>query len=69
MTEEDRMKRFVRHKIKVLKELGVSLTTEDEKRLATPQMIGGLKTEMELKSCRNAGLEFTNLMSSDISLA
>lgn len=35
MTEEDRMKRFVKHKIKVLKELGVSLTTEDEKRLAT----------------------------------
>ena len=34
-TEEDRMKRFVKHKIKVLKELGVSLTTEDEKRLAT----------------------------------
>ena len=31
MTEEDRMKRFVRHK----KELGVSLTTEDERRLAT----------------------------------
>lgn len=35
MTEEDRMKRFVKYKIKVLKELGVSLTTEDEKRLAT----------------------------------
>lgn len=35
MTEEDRMKRFVKHKIKVLKELGVSLTTEDKKRLAT----------------------------------
>ena len=31
MTEEDRMKRFVKHKIKVLKELGVSLTTEDER--------------------------------------
>lgn len=35
MTEEDRMKRFVKHKIKVLKELGVSLTTEDIERLAT----------------------------------
>ena len=32
-------------------------------------MIGGLKKEMESKSCRNVGLEFTNLMSSDISLA
>lgn len=35
MTEEDRMKRFVKHKIKVLKELGVVLTSDDEKRLAT----------------------------------
>lgn len=35
MTEEDRMKRFIKHKIKVLKELGMSLTSEDEKRLAT----------------------------------
>lgn len=32
MTEEDRMKRFVKHKIKVLKELGVSLTTESDNR-------------------------------------
>ena len=35
MTEAERLERFVKHKIKVLKELGVSLTTEDEKRLAT----------------------------------
>lgn len=35
MTEEDRMKRFVKHKIKVLKELGVVLTSDDERRLAT----------------------------------
>ena len=38
-------------------------------RLATPQMIGGLKRTTESKSCRSAGLEFTNLTSSDISLA
>lgn len=35
MTEKDRKETFVKHKIKVLKELGVSLTSEDEKRLAT----------------------------------
>lgn len=35
MTEQERLKRFVKHKIKVLKELGVSLTTEDIERLAT----------------------------------
>lgn len=35
MTEKDRMQTFVKHKIKILKELGVRLTTEDEKRLAT----------------------------------
>lgn len=35
MTEKDRMETFVKHKIKVLKELGVRLTTEDIERLAT----------------------------------
>lgn len=35
MTEKDRMETFVKHKIKVLKELGVRLTTKDIERLAT----------------------------------
>lgn len=38
-------------------------------RLATPQMIGGLKRTTESKSCRSAGLEFMNQMSLDISSA
>ncbi len=35
MTEKDRMEIFVKHKIKILKELGVRLTTKDIERLAT----------------------------------
>lgn len=35
MTEQERLKRFVKHKIRVLKELGVALTSDDKKRLAT----------------------------------